>query len=137
MIIEEIKNIKSNPKDIRNFSLVFLAVSLIAAWYFRGQGNRPVYLLIVAGLFALGAVFTPKILVPLQKAWMTIAIVLGNIMSTVILTLLYYAVVTPIGGLVRISGKDFLGLKPRSELQSYWFKRQPEAGKSNYYHRQF
>lgn len=128
MLLEEIKNIKSAKRDLRNFGLtVGIALGLLGAvlWWFN-KGAYPYFiggglLLIVTGLSI------PVILKPLQKVWMTFAVVMGWIMARVILTLLFYLVFTVIGLAARMFGKDFLSLKRRGNEASYWNKRESGA----------
>jgi hypothetical protein len=67
----------------------------------------------------------PIVLKPLQKVWMTIAVVIGWVMARVVLTLLFFVVFTPMGLIARLFGKDFLILKRRGAGQSYWHPRKP------------
>ena len=81
--------------------------------------------LVAAGavLIALGAV-APMLLSPLQRAWMSLAVVLGFIMSRVILSIIFFLVLTPIGVMGRLLGKQFLDLSwAPGNKQSYWKKR--------------
>ncbi len=118
---DEIKKIKSDKKALREFGFVmaafFLIIGGIAA--FRGKAHYP-YLLAAAAAFGAPAVLFPTILLPLQKAWMALSIVIGFFMSRIIMTVLFYAVLTPIGVIMRMSGKDVLGEKISKGAASYW-----------------
>ena len=70
----------------------------------------------------LGVVL-PKVLLPLQKIWMSLALVLGYVMTRVILTLVYFLVVTPIGLTLRLFGKDPLTKGPDPNLATYWIEK--------------
>src|SRR5438874_12854631 len=109
MIRDEIKNLKSSPGDLRKFGLtvgsVFLLLGLWFAW--RGKSIFPWLLAPGAGLLLLGAA-VPRALKSVYIGWMTFALVLGLIVSTTLLTLFYYLVLTPIGLIARLAGKDFL-----------------------------
>jgi len=125
MLKEEIKNIKESKKDLRKFGLTvglaLLAIGIVlftlekpAAFYFGGTGSA---------LILLGLIY-PNILKPLNKVWMTIALVLGWFMSRVILIILFYLVLTPLGLIAKLFGKDFLDLKIEKNSSSYWIKRE-------------
>ena len=73
-------------------------------------------------LVALG-VLAPSTLKCVYLPWMAIGAVLGAIVSTIVLTVLFYAIVTPIGLLARIVGKDFLGRKPDRAAPGHWQSR--------------
>ena len=80
-------------------------------------------------LLALGAVF-PKGLRYAYVAWMCLAIVLGFIVSTAILTLFFILVITPIGLTARLLGKDFLRLKLDGRESTYWINRKSRPPRS-------
>jgi hypothetical protein len=94
------------------------------------------FLSIGAILFLAGLLF-PTILRPLNKAWMTLAILLGWVMTRVILVFLFYLVITPIGLIARIFGKHFLDLKIDKSRISYWEKRKNVPAAPADYERQF
>lgn len=74
-----------------------------------------------AAVFFLGsALLLPRALAPLEKGWMAFAEVLSGIMTRVILVLTFYLVLTPLGLLLRLMGKDLLSRKPDQNRSSYW-----------------
>jgi hypothetical protein len=75
----------------------------------------------------LPALFFPALLKPLQKIWMALAIVMGWISTRIILSLLFFIVLTPIGFIMRLRGKDLLDEKIEKEKTSYWIYREPKA----------
>ena len=68
---------------------------------------------------------------------MTFAVVLGWFMTRVILSLLFYVIITPIGLVLRIFGKDFLELKKQAVQGSYWNQRDSNLEKNQNYEKQF
>ena len=127
MLIEDIKNIKSAKKDLRNFGLtVGIALVIFGGvfWYF-GKTYYPYVIGIGAALVLLG-LLVPVVLKPLQKVWMTFAVVMGWVMTRVILSLLFFVVFTVVGLIARLGGKDFLSLKWKRADQSYWHFRESE-----------
>jgi multisubunit Na+/H+ antiporter MnhG subunit len=125
MIWEEIKNIKSDKKELKKFGLtvgaVLLAIGLVL--YFVEKPANLYFISIGAFLVAAGLA-VPEILLPLQKAWMALAVILGFIMTRVILSLLFFLVVTPIALVAKIFGKDFLDEKIDRKKESYWHYRE-------------
>jgi hypothetical protein len=82
-------------------------------------------LLAVAGVFLLFALVAPKVLAPLNKLWTKLGLLLGKIMAPIVLGLLLFLVVTPIGVLMRLLGKDPLRLRLDAKSKSYWIVRTP------------
>ena len=128
MILNELKNIKSTKKDLRNFGMlvggVLLALGAILFWY--GKGSAPYIACAGALLFACGVIF-PGVLTPLQKVWMGLAVVMGFIMTRVILTLLFFIVITPLAVGFRLAGKRPLDIKMDRTKESYWHYTEDET----------
>ncbi len=85
----------------------------------KGKFLAP-YVLILSALFLIFGLFFPKLLAPVEKIWMKFAEILSVIMTRVILTLTFYLVITPLGLLVRLLGKDLLQKKFEQEVKTYW-----------------
>jgi len=138
MLIEDIKSIKSERSDLRKFGIsVGIVVGIIGGLLlWRGRDSYPYFLIISAFLVLSGLLF-PRVLLPLQKAWMTMAVVLGWFMTRVIVAVLFYIIVTPIGLITRISGKEFLQLKIDRSRESYWLYRRERPFDKKDYERQF
>lgn len=134
MLLDEIKNIKSSRKDLRMFGLtvggVFIVLGVLLLWF--GNGKH-LYLLIGGISLLLFGLLLPSILKPFQKIWMAAAITMGWFMTRVVLILLFYLIVTPIGMISRLSGKRFLDLRKDNSRKSYWKnKKSREFVKSDY-----
>ena len=138
MILEEIKNIKETDKDLRKFGFtigtVLVLIGGVLLYYDRVSYF---YFWLSALLLLIPAVFSPSILRPLNKIWMTLAIILGWFMTRVILSILFYLILTPIGLIGKISGKEFLDLKWKKKSDSYWLKREKKSPEKIDYERQF
>ena len=137
-MFEEIVGIKSGKKELREFGLtigIFLSLlGGIALW--RGKAIYP-YFLISGAFFILSGIFLSFILKPLQKAWMAFSIILGFFMSRVILTVLFYLVLTPIGILTKLLGKDILNQKIDKNKASYWHARDEKLKDVKSYENQY
>lgn len=138
MLKEEIKNIKETKKDLRKFGLTVGSVLfIIAILLFLFDKPSYIYFGIISGiLLILGFIF-PNILKPANKVWMTLALILGWFMSRVILIILFYLVVTPIGFIAKIFNKRFLSLKIDKSTSTYWEKRKHGISSITDYERQF
>lgn len=80
---------------------------------------------IIAGAFLVTALAMPKVLRPLNVLWMRFGLVLQKIVSPVVLGILFYVGVTPLGIIMRLTGKDLLRLKLDKSAPSYWIVREP------------
>jgi len=133
MFSEEIKNIKSGKKELREFGLtigiILVILGSVALW--RSKPIFP-YFLSVGIIFVTLGLASPNILKPFQRAWMTFSIIIGFFMSRLILTILFYLVITPIGTLAKIFGKDILDQRIDRKSESYWKERTVTVKKESY-----
>ena len=136
-MFEEIKNIKTDKKDLRSFAytigIILIIVSAILFYY-----NNPIFKILIkiaASFILLGSV-TPIILKPIYLVWMVFAVILGWIMTRVILSLVFYLIITPISLITRLIGEDFLALK-KTDSGSYWNLRDSNHETSQDYEKQF
>ena len=107
----------------RSFGIVFFIVFLIIALYpLTYNGEIRVWLAITALIFLLLGLLNSKILSPLNKLWFKFGIFLGKIISPLIMGIIFFIVVTPIGLIMRLFGKDVLNLK-YNKNRSYWIEK--------------
>ena len=137
-MIEEIKNIKSEKSDIRKFGITIGLFLMILAGYLFWRGRDAFEIVLVSGiaLCVLGLAI-PTVLKPIYWIWMILAIILGWIMTRVILSLLFYIMITPIGLLSRLSGNRFLDLKWDKSKDTYWNYKDTKQMANEDYERQF
>lgn len=139
MLRNEIQALKTDPRELRKFGLLVGGVfALLAGWcWWKQKAIYPYFLIPAVPLLVLGLVW-PAILRRVYIAWMTFALVLGLIVSTILLTVFYYLVVTPTGLLARAVGKDFLCLRLDGTAKSYWGQRPASQPKRRHeYEQQF
>ena len=138
MIVEEIRNIKSGKSDLRKFGITMgIVLILFGGLFLWRDKDYYIYLFIIAAAFIIPGLAAPVVLKPAYKVWMTIAIILGWIMTRVILSILFYLVVTPTGWLGWLFGKQFLDLKIDKDVSSYWIHKKPTKFDKTDYERQF
>jgi len=139
MIIEEIKNINSSPRELRKFALA-MAIPLAAIGAFvlwRGRGYYW-YFFVASSLFICPGLLVPVALMPLQKVWMTFAVIMGWFMTRVILCVLFFIVLTPMALLLKLLGKDLLDMKlDKDSSGSYWRVRSEDDLENRDYRKQF
>ena len=107
----------------RSFGLVFFAVFLLIALYPLGNiGEIRIWSLIISLIFLILGLLNSKILTPLNKLWFKLGIFLGKVISPIIMGIIFFLVVTPIGLLMKLLGKDLINLKKNNE-KTYWIQR--------------
>ena len=137
-MLEEIKNIKSEKSDLRKFGITIGVILLIIAGFLFWSEKESLQILFTFGAVLLILGFTiPVILKPIYWVWMIFATILGWIMTRVILSLLFYLIVTPIGLVARLFGKQFIELKWDKSEGSYWNYRSKKYIMKDEYEKQF
>ena len=116
------KNIKISSN--RSFGLVFFALFLIISlWPLINDAEKRIWSLIISIFFLLLGLFNSKILTPLNKFWFKFGIILGKFVSPIVMGIVFFLVVTPTGIIMRLSGKNLLGLKKDIKKDTYWIKK--------------
>ena len=116
----------------RSFGIVFFVVFLLIATYPLINGDElRLWSLIISIVFLFLGLVNSKILNPLNKLWFKFGIFLGKIISPLIMGIIFFLVVTPIGLLMRLLNKDLLNLKFNNN-SSYWIeKTEPKSKMKN------
>ena len=113
----------------RSFGIVFFIVFLLIAFYpLTYSGEIIVWSLILSILFLVLGLINSKILTPLNKIWFKFGIFLGNIISPIIMAIVFFLIVTPIGLIMRVLRKDLLNLKFNTK-KSYWIEKKGPKSK--------
>jgi hypothetical protein len=79
----------------------------------------------------------PSLLKPVYKVWMALSVVMGFIMTKVIMVIIFYLIVTPIGLIASLTGNKFLDMKIDKNAKSYWIIREKMQKVKSDYERQF
>jgi|TARA_B100001964_G_C13849183_1_gene429393 hypothetical protein len=115
------KDIKTSSN--RSFGFVFFVVFfLIAIYPLLNEGNFRFWSLIIAIIFLILGILNSKILTPLNKIWIKFGLFLGSIISPIIMSIIFFFVVTPISFVMKVLGKDILNLK-RNNNNTYWIDK--------------
>ena len=113
----------------RSFGIVFFIVFLIIALYPLTYSEEiRIWSAIISFIFLALGLFNSKILTPLNKLWYKFGIFLGKIISPIIMGIIFFLVVTPIGLLMRLLGKDLINLKYNNN-KSYWIEKKGPKSK--------
>jgi large-conductance mechanosensitive channel len=107
----------------KSFGIVFFIFFLIISIYplFNG-GNIRIWLLFFSIVFLILGLLNSKILSPLNKIWFKFGILLGNVVSPIIMGVVFFLIVTPISITMKLFGKNFLNLK-KDKKKTYWIKK--------------
>ena len=120
---------KQNTQN-RSFGLLFFIVFLaFALWPLTKKGEINIYLISIALIFLVLGLLNSKILSPLNKAWIKFGEILGRVIAPIVMAVVYFLILTPISLLVRLFGKDLIGVKFSNDIKkSYWIKRKKHLG---------
>ena len=107
----------------RSFGVVFFVVFLLIALYpLINNGEIRIWSLITSIIFLILGLLNSKLLNPLNKFWFKFGIVLGKIISPLVMGIIFFLVVTPIGIIMRLLKKDLLNLK-YNKKETYWIDK--------------
>ena len=108
----------------RNFGLVFFVFFLIIGlWPLLGTNEIRYWSIFFSVIFFLLGITNSKLLNPLNKIWFNFGILLGKMISPLVMGIIFFLVVTPIGVIMRVFGKDILSLKYNKKNKSYWIEK--------------
>jgi len=106
------------PSD-RKFGWTFAALFVLI-----GALSHP-WLIALGALFAVVTVTRAELLAPLKRAWMRLGELLNRVVSPIVMALIFFAVFTPVGLVMRAFGRDALSLRYEPKADSYWKRREP------------
>lgn len=127
----------SLPND-RSFGFTFTVVLVLAgAWLSWKESQYAPAAFGVAALFMLAALALPKVLHPLNAAWMRFGGLLNRIVSPLVMGVIFFALVTPLATVLRMCGRDVLRRRFDLRSDSYWVTRDPPGPDRSSFPRQF
>ena len=116
----------------KSFGLLFFIVFLIIGlWPLKNGDSLNIYFIAISITFLILGLINSKLLSPLNKIWIKLGEILGIIISPIVMFLVYFIVLTPVSLIVRLFGKDLLGLKFFKKNDTYWIKRKSNLGSMN------
>lgn len=126
-VADGLARLDQTKKSLRNFALTISAVLFVIAvlvFLFSEYPQRSYYFAVIALFILIIGLTSPLLLKPFHTLWMGIALIVGWFISRILLTVIFFIVLTPIGLFMRLLGKDPLDKKIEPEKQSYWIKKQ-------------
>ena len=119
-------DMKSKIGSNRSFGIVFFIVFLIiATWPLINDSEIRYWSLVISFIFLFLGIVNSKLLTPLNKIWFKIGILLGNIISPIVMGIIFFLVVTPTSIIMKILRKDLLNLK-KNNKNSYWIEKRKQ-----------
>ena len=118
-----------NKSSNKSFGMVFFIVFLLIGIYpLLNQEDVRIWSLVISSIFLILGLLDSKILYPLNKIWFKFGILLGKIVSPLVMGIIFFIVVTPIGLLMKLLKKDLLNLK-FNKHNSYWVEKRETKSK--------
>ena len=115
---------KNKKNSNKSFGVLFFIVFLIVGLYpYLQNENLRVWSIILSIIFLILGIFNSKFLSPLKSAWLKLGEMLGKFIAPIVMLLVYFVFITPIGLILKIFKKDIINLKIKKNLKSYWIKR--------------
>ena len=112
-----------NKENNKSFGILFFIVFLlIAIWPVLESGSIRLWSILISLIFFILGIINSKILTPLKKGWIKLGEILGKFIAPIVMGFVYFIIITPIGILMRLLGKDLLNVK-YNKNKSYWIKR--------------
>jgi len=111
----------------RKFGLTFGVIfAILGVWPLLRHGDSPRWALIALSVaFLIVAIFLPNWLTPLNRAWFKLGFALNKIANPIIMGILFFGSVVPLGWFLRKKGEDLLRLEMKPDAETYWIERQP------------
>ena len=107
----------------RSFGSVFFLVFILIGFYpILKDGNLNIISILIGLIFLILGLLNSRFLTPLNKIWFKFGLLLGQIISPIVMGIIFFLIVTPIAFIMRVLGKDVLRLKKKSD-NSYWIKK--------------
>lgn len=132
------KALGPDKAKLRNFGLTMAAaLAVLGALLLWRHREIYLYFFIAGAAFLSLGLAVPAALRPVEKGWMKLADRLGWVMTRVIMVVMFYAVVTPIGLIARAAGKRFLHLEFDKNARTYWVPATPQDKPKEDYERQY
>ena len=113
----------------KSFGILFFIVFLgFGLWPITYEDKPNIYLLIISIIFLILGLINSKLLSPLNSIWIKFGELLGKIIAPMVMAIVFFIILTPISLIVRLFGKDLLGLKFTKKIKTYWIKRKKDIG---------
>lgn len=122
----DLKNFMCDDRAERTFGLLFAVVFVVVGiWPWLAGEDVRLWAIAAAAVLTAAALKRPRLLRLPNRVWLKFVSMLGMVVTSVVMGILFFAMVTPMGLVMRAFGKDFLRLKSDPDQSSYWLERTP------------
>jgi hypothetical protein len=126
------------PGSTRSFAITMaIVLGFIGLWLLSSRGTIAVVLLVIAASLLVLELVWPRALVPLNRLWFKLGMLMGMVVSPLVMGIIFFLVITPIGLLRRLGGADSLRLGRDPSADTWWQKREPPGPDPQQLPRQF
>jgi predicted Kef-type K+ transport protein len=129
-IRSEIRSAQREPssRDLTILALLFLLLGLaIGAYQLFWKGTATGWYWIIAGVVLCLLRLIPQLFRGIYSLWLAFSVILGYFVSRILLTIIFFVVITPMGLIFRMFGKDPMERKLDPQVASYWSRKEPET----------
>ncbi len=124
-IYKQLKKIDRSEKQLRKFSILFLVIIVLIGFFFFLSGKEISLIFYIILAYFIVSLYRVELVSYLYLLWMGISLFIGYFVSRLLLIILYYLFLLPIGLCVRVIKGDFLNKKINKDLNTYWIKKEP------------
>ena len=122
-------NTKIKISSNRSFGIVFFFVFLIISlWPLINENPLRIWSIFVAIIFLILGLINSKLLTQLNILWFKFGKLLGSIVAPIVMGIVFFLVITPIGLIMKTFGKDLLNKRYNNKSKSYWINREKSKG---------
>ena len=122
-------HIKIKNGSEKNFGVTFGIIFLLIGFYpLMDRGDMRLWAVGIAFVFFFLAFLAPRVLSVPNKLWFKLGVAIGGVIAPVVMALVYFTTVVPIGLILKLIGKDLLHQKLSSKVESYWVERNLPSG---------
>jgi len=128
-----IQELDLSVKNLKKFGIFvggIFALIVVLMWFYDYPQTLQIILSGFSVYLLISALLYPNLLKYVYKFWMSFALVIGGLISRLILIALFFLVITPIGIILKLSGKKMLDIKQNEEKKTYWITKKTK--KINY-----
>ena len=119
----------SSKSTNKSFGLLFFIVFLILGlWPLKNGESLNYYFILISLIFLILGIINSSLLTPLNRLWVKFGEILGLIIAPIVMAIVYFIILTPVSLIVRLFGKDLLGINFTKNSNSYWIERKKKLG---------
>ncbi len=136
--IKDVKTSRTTSGELKKFGFI-LSTALFVMGIIFSFKHKAIHIwpFVLSALFFLTSVIRPICLRPVHRILMRVSFAIGWVNTKILLFLTFYLIITPIGLIMRLFGKDFLNQKIERNKSSYWIKREEAPFDKSHYERLF